>query len=108
MRLPPEAAPDDPAALVLAREGQDAAASRVREAVAALPPRLREVIVLRYGPDTELSASEIAEALRIHKSTVHRRLHDAERALARSLADLGADVQADARVAPESARAEGM
>ncbi len=91
--------------LVLEREDREAISHRVRAAVAALPPRLREVIVLRYAPDTELSAAEIAEALSLHKSTVHRRLNGAERVLARSLADLsGVTARSEPVERPEGAR----
>jgi RNA polymerase sigma factor (sigma-70 family) len=52
---------DDPAAAVAARRD-------VLEALAALPERQREVLVLRYYGD--LSEAEIAEALGISRGSV--------------------------------------
>jgi RNA polymerase sigma factor (sigma-70 family) len=65
--------------------------SAVRVAVASLPARLREVTVLRYSRQIDLSAEEIADALGLHRSTVHRRLRAAEELLARRLAPFRAD-----------------
>src|SRR5215470_6393301 len=58
--------------------------SRVRTAVAALPPEQRMVIVLRYTQG--LSYDEIAEALGCSSGTVASRLNRAHRALERRLA----------------------
>ena len=52
-------------------------------AVGALPPRQREVIALHYVDD--LSVDDIATALEISNGTVKSTLHDARRALARTL-----------------------
>ena len=52
-------------------------------AVGALPPRQREVIALHYVDD--LSVDDIATALEISTGTVKSTLHDARRALARTL-----------------------
>ena len=58
--------------------------SRVRTAVAALPPEQRMVIVLRYTQG--LSYDEIAEALGCSSGTVASRLNRAHRTLERRLA----------------------
>jgi RNA polymerase sigma-70 factor (ECF subfamily) len=50
-------------------------ARAVEEKVQALSPKLRSVVLLRYGGD--LSYDEIAEALEIPQGTVKRRLFDA-------------------------------
>jgi RNA polymerase sigma-70 factor (ECF subfamily) len=50
-------------------------ARAVEEKVHALSPKLRSVVLLRYGGD--LSYDEIAEALEIPQGTVKRRLFDA-------------------------------
>jgi RNA polymerase sigma factor (sigma-70 family) len=66
------------------RTPEDLAGSRediriVRKAIADLPPRLREVLVMReYG---ELSYLEISRALRIGKSTMASRLNRARQAV---------------------------
>ena len=54
-------------------------ALRMQRRLAALPDRLREVIVLRYYHD--LGEGEIAEALGIPRGTVKSRLHAAVRSL---------------------------
>jgi RNA polymerase sigma-70 factor (ECF subfamily) len=54
-------------------------AARMQRRLAALPDRLREVIVLRYYHD--LGEPEIAEALGIPRGTVKSRLHAAVGAL---------------------------
>ena len=72
----------------LARHADDAAAAReaplelrldVRRRVAALPERLREVLMLRYFAG--LAEPEIAEVAGIPRGTVKSRLHAAVRAL---------------------------
>jgi RNA polymerase sigma factor (sigma-70 family) len=65
----------------------------VRAEVSRLPTDLREVTVLRYSPELDMAAEEIAGALGLHKSTVHRRLRAAEATLARRLARLDADAE---------------
>jgi RNA polymerase sigma-70 factor (ECF subfamily) len=60
------------------------AAARVREGVAALAPKLRAPVVLRYGDG--LAYDEIAEALAISPGTVASRLNRAHRELAARLA----------------------
>jgi len=59
---------------------------QVREAVAGLPPRYREVVVLRYLE--ELPIAEVAEALGVKRGTVEVRLHRARGRLKGKLADL--------------------
>lgn len=60
-------------------------AGKVREAVGALSPRDREVVVLRYFD--ELSAAEIAEATGQSRNSVEVRLHRARGRLAEALRD---------------------
>jgi len=57
----------------------------LRERLAQLPHRLREVVLLRYYGD--LGEAEMAEALGVPRGTVKSRLHDALRALKRGLGD---------------------
>jgi RNA polymerase sigma factor (sigma-70 family) len=63
----------------------------VAAAVAALPPRQRETVVLRYFED--LSEADIAQLLGCSTGTVKSQLSKARSTLAESLADLraGAD-----------------
>jgi RNA polymerase sigma-70 factor (ECF subfamily) len=60
-----------------------AAAGEAWAAVADLPPRQREIVVLRYVAD--LPETEIATALGVGRSTVSDCLTDARRALARMI-----------------------
>lgn len=62
-------------------------ARSVRQAVQALGPDHREVIVLRHF--LELSYAEVAEALRLPVSTVKSRLFDARKILRTTLAPAG-------------------
>ena len=62
---------------------EDASVLEIREAVAALPPRLREVVLLRFVLD--LSEQEVAEALGLRLGTVKSRTARARAALARLL-----------------------
>jgi RNA polymerase sigma-70 factor (ECF subfamily) len=64
----------------------DETSARVREAVAALSPRDREVVVLRYFED--LSLDEIAGLTRQSKNAVEVRLHRARARLANGLREL--------------------
>jgi RNA polymerase sigma-70 factor, ECF subfamily len=57
---------------------------RVRDALARLPERMREAVVLRYGE--ELAYEEMAVALRVGESTLRSRVHHGLRLL-RSLLD---------------------
>lgn len=61
----------------------DETAARVREEVHALPPRDREVVVLRYFES--LSTREIAAVTRLSVNAVEVRLHRARASLARRL-----------------------
>jgi RNA polymerase sigma-70 factor (ECF subfamily) len=54
----------------------------LRARIAALPERLREVLVLRYYEG--MSEGEMAEALAIPRGTVKSRLHHALRELRRA------------------------
>jgi len=65
---------------------RDEATEAVRAAVASLPPRYREVVVLRYLE--ERSAKETATALSVRVNTVDVRLHRARALLAAALAGL--------------------
>jgi RNA polymerase sigma-70 factor (ECF subfamily) len=68
-----------------APRGPSAERTDVRQALAALPRRQREVTVLRYYLD--LGVAEIAEVLRVSEGTVKTSLYRAREALARSLGD---------------------
>lgn len=57
----------------------------VRRALAALPRRQREVTVLRYYLDMDVT--QIAEALEINEGTVKTWLHRARRSLAEALGE---------------------
>lgn len=57
--------------------------ARVREAVSALEPELREVILLRY--ESELDYREVAERLGVPLSTIQGRLKRARHALRAAL-----------------------
>ena len=59
---------------------------RVRTAVARLPSRYREVVVLRYLE--ELPIDQVAAVLRITTNVVHVRLNRARQRLNGTLADL--------------------
>jgi RNA polymerase sigma-70 factor (ECF subfamily) len=72
---------ENPDSLVRAETSQ-----RVREAVQALSPRDREVVVLRYFE--ELSASEVAQMTRQSRNAVEVRLHRARARLAGALRDV--------------------
>jgi RNA polymerase sigma-70 factor (ECF subfamily) len=65
--------------------------SRVREAVQSLPPRDREVIVLRYFE--QLTASEIAGVTRQSTNAVDVRLHRARAKLAATLGEWHREAQ---------------
>jgi RNA polymerase sigma factor (sigma-70 family) len=64
-------------------------AERVRQAVRALPGRLREAAVLKYLEQLELD--EICRVLRIRPGAARVRLHRARELLRKSLADLVED-----------------
>lgn len=68
---------------------RDEAAVHVRAAVARLPVKYREVIVLRYLE--ELSVTDIAALLRLRRNAVEVRLTRAKRMLAPLLAELAID-----------------
>ena len=70
-QLPPPAEPDD----------------ALWSAVAALPPRARTAIALRYVAD--LSEAEMADAMNISRGTVAATLHKARARLAEELASRG-------------------
>lgn len=76
---PSDAVPDSPEALAMRRES----ARSVRRAVARLSPRLRQVIVLRFGAG--LAYGEIADQLEISIGTVGSRLSRALLRLGRAL-----------------------
>ena len=59
---------------------------RVRRAVAALPAKYREPVVLRYLQ--ELGTDEISRILGISKNTLHVRLSRARKRLETDLAEL--------------------
>ena len=61
--------------------------------LAALPDRLREVVVLRYHQ--ELSEKEISEVAGIPRGTVKSRLHAAVGALREALLDRDASADGD-------------
>jgi RNA polymerase sigma-70 factor (ECF subfamily) len=67
----------------------------VERAVAALKPKLRVVMLLKYFE--EMSYEEIAEALGLSKGTVASRLNRGHKALARSLGHLRAELLRDGR-----------
>ena len=69
-----------------ARVAPGAPAEQIRRAVRSLPPRLRDVTVLRYLE--EMSIDDIAEAVGASPNTVRVRLHRARRLLRRKLAGL--------------------
>jgi len=60
---------------------------RVRRAVAALEPELREVVALRYEAD--LAATEVARLLSVPVTTVESRLKRARDAMVKKLAGAG-------------------
>jgi RNA polymerase sigma-70 factor (ECF subfamily) len=62
------------------------ATGRLRRAVRALPPRLREVVVLRYLQEMDLE--EVARVLGIRPGAARVRLHRARAALKAALPDL--------------------
>jgi len=62
--------------------------ARVRRAVASLPPKLREAVVLRHAHD--LSYAEIAHVARCPVGTVRSRLSEARRLLRERLVQSGA------------------
>jgi RNA polymerase sigma-70 factor (ECF subfamily) len=76
----------DPGAPVDDRMAREEEARSVRAAVAALPPKLRFAILLRYFDD--LSYSEMAAALECSVGTVSSRLSRAHRVLGRRLGAL--------------------
>jgi len=78
MRLPPAEAGDSP---MNAEDFQ-----RVRRAVAALPAKYREPVVLRYLQ--ELGTDEISRILGISKNTLHVRLSRARKHLREKLAEI--------------------
>lgn len=80
---PPDDAPDPFAALAAKRER-----AQLHQALAALPPLLREVLVLREIEG--LSYRELAEVLAIPEGTVMSRLSRARARLAAQLAEAGA------------------
>jgi len=59
---------------------------RVRNAIATLPSKYREAVVLRYLQ--ELPADQISEILKISKNTLHVRLNRAREHLKQELAEL--------------------
>jgi RNA polymerase sigma-70 factor (ECF subfamily) len=80
LRRRQEVAPEPPASDAAASND---AARRVRQAVQALPPRDREVVVLRYFE--ELDAAGIAAVTGLSKNAVEVRLHRARARLAERL-----------------------
>lgn len=83
--LLPEEHPDPaphPEALAMASADR----ARVAESLNALPPKLAELLALRYFE--ELSERELAERLDIPKGTVKSRLHNAHRRLALLLGEM--------------------
>jgi RNA polymerase sigma factor (sigma-70 family) len=62
------------------RANETAADAAIDVALAALPPRMREVVVLRFVAD--LTEPAIAEVLRISRGTVSSTLRDARARLA--------------------------
>src|SRR5204863_6727592 len=79
---PPAAGDDAPHAAAESAQRQ----RRIREAVAALPPKLRIAVLLRHFD--ELSYDEMARSLGCSPGTVASRLNRGHAALARTLADL--------------------
>ena len=63
--------------------------SRVRQAVSSLPPRYREVVVLRYLE--QVPTVEVAQVLSISRAAVETRLHRARTRLRELLNDLVAE-----------------
>ena len=76
-----------------AGEGSDGALGRredrrrIRRAVRTLPPRQREVVLLKVF--SEMTYGEVAEALRLSEGTVKAHLHQAVSNLRRRLAEQG-------------------
>jgi len=83
---PPEGPSGSPGADPLTRVIDDEAAEAVRQAVSALPPLQREVVVLFEYED--MSLAETAAVCDIDVGTVKSRLHRARGRLRRSLAPL--------------------
>lgn len=73
------------AALVGEWPGPDTSAVGLRDAVSALPRRLREVVLLHYFAD--LSVADVAAAVGRPTGTVKRQLSEARMCLARALED---------------------
>jgi RNA polymerase sigma factor (sigma-70 family) len=80
---------------VAARERSDGDMIDVERAVAELPRRQREVVVLRYLLD--LNTAETASTLRINEGTVKSELSRARTALANALRAVDMEVTNDAR-----------
>jgi len=79
--------PPDSAASADQAPAQDDASLAVRAAVAALPPRDREVIVLHYLENKPVG--EISQLLNVSANAVDVRLHRARKRLKPALAALG-------------------
>ena len=83
---PGEAVDDDPLAWLLAEEQQQL----VRRAIAALPPRDAEILLLKYTEDW--SYRQLAEHLGVSDSAVEARLHRARGRMRAALARLAPDL----------------
>ena len=69
--------------------GRSSARARVRRAVAGLPPRQREVVVLKVF--SEMTHREVAAALGLSEGAVKAHLHQAVANLRRRMAVPGAE-----------------
>jgi RNA polymerase sigma-70 factor (ECF subfamily) len=73
--------------------GDETSRLLVEAAVARLPLRLRQALLLHYYAD--LAVADVAHVLGRPPGTVKRQLHDARTALAADLGDLAADPEGD-------------
>lgn len=94
---PDKAAECDPLAWLLANEAQQL----VRQAIARLPPRDAEILLLKYTEDW--SYRDLAERLGMTASAVEARLHRARQRLRTALTHVAPGLVPDARRRPAEA-----